>query len=63
MSVKKAMPKPQASFSGTAVLSKKVNSYLRSHDFTKAITILKQNLESSTSDKLMNTAVTDITTV
>ena len=36
---------------------------MRSHDFTKAITILKQNLESSTSDKRMNTAVTDITNI
>ena len=41
----------------------KINSYLRSHDFTKAVTILKQNLESSTSDMLMNTAVTDITNI
>ena len=41
----------------------KINSYLRYHDFTKAVTILKQNLESSTSDMLMNTAVTDITNI
>ena len=38
----------------------KVNSYLRSHDFTKAIKIPKQNLES---DIHMNTAVTDLTNI
>ena len=41
----------------------KVNSYLRSHDFTKAIKILKQNLGSPTSDIHMNTTATDLTNI
>ena len=41
----------------------KVNSCLRSHDFTKAIKILEQNLESATSDIHMTTAVTDLTNI
>ena len=42
----------------------KVNSYLRSHDFTKAIKILKQNLSQLHQTYIyMNTAVTDLTNI
>ena len=60
---KKGYAKTPGQFKWDSSSKQKINSYLRSHDFTKAITILKQNLESSTSDKLMNTAVTDITNI
>ena len=60
---KKGYTKTPGQFKWDSSSKQKINSYLRSHDFTKAITILKQNLESSTSDKLMNTAVTDITNI
>ena len=36
---------------------------MRSHDFTEAVKILKQNLESATSDIHINTAVTDLTNI
>ena len=36
---------------------------MRSLDFTKAIKILKRNLESATSDTHLNTAVTDLTNI
>ena len=52
--------KTPGQFKWNSSSKEKISSYLRSHDFTKAVTILKQNLESSTSDMRMNTAVIDI---
>ena len=60
---KKGYAKTPGQFKWDSSSKQKINSYLRSHDFTKAITILEQNLEPSTSDKLMSTAVTDITNI
>ena len=60
---KNSYAKTPGQFKWGSSSKEKINSYLRSHDFTKAVTILKQNLESSTSDMLMNTAVTDITNI
>ena len=46
---KKSYDKTPGQFKWDSSSKQKINSYLRSHDFTKAVTILKQNLESSTS--------------
>ena len=59
----KSYAKASGHFKGDSNSKQKVNSYLRSHDFTKAIKLLKQNLESAVSDIHMNAAVTDLTNI
>ena len=59
----KSYAKAPGQFKWDSNSKQKVNSYLKSHEFTKAIEILKQNLESTASDIHMNTAVTDLTNI
>ena len=55
----KTYAKAPGQFKWDSNSKQKVNSYLRFHDFTKAIKILQQNLKLATSDIHMNTAVTN----
>ena len=59
----KSYAKAPGQFKWDSNSKQKINFYLRSHEFTKAINILEQNLESATSDIHMNTAVTDLTNI
>ena len=56
----KGFAKAPGQFKWDSNSKQKVNSYLRSHDFTKAIKILKQNIGSAISSIHMNITVTDL---